>query len=144
MICCIICRFATKTASIPAASMNYESAGQGRLTSRWFRRIIHAALENLSPELPDAIPAAVRRHLSLISPRDAIWKVHWPEAGESFEDLQTSRTAAHIRLIFEELFFIELGLELKRREQKAQTGIAFRLDDPVREAMHNWLLARML
>ena len=113
----------------------YESAGQGRLTSRWFRRIIHAALENLSPELPDAIPAVVRRHLSLISPRDAIWKVHWPEAGESFEDLQTSRTAAHIRLIFEELFFIELGLELKRREQKAQTGIAFRLDDPVREAI---------
>src|SRR5438309_3019396 len=113
----------------------YESAGQGRLTSRWFRRIIHAALENLSPELPDAIPAVVRRHLSLISPRDAIWKVPWPEAGESFEDLQTSRTAAHIRLIFEELFFIEPGLELKRREQKAQTGIAFRLDDPVREAI---------
>jgi len=113
----------------------YESAGQGRLTSRWFRRIIHAALENLSPELPDAIPTIVRRHLSLISPRDAIWKLHWPEAGESFEDLQTSRTPAHIRLIFEELFFIELGLELKRREQKAQTGIAFRLDDPVREAI---------
>jgi ATP-dependent DNA helicase RecG len=113
----------------------YESAGQGRLTSRWFRRIIHAALENLSPELPDAIPAVVRRHLNLISPRDALWRVHWPEAGESFEDLQTSRTPAHIRLIFEELFFIELGLELKRREQKAQTGIAFRLDDPVREAI---------
>src|SRR5206468_6075059 len=52
-----------------------------------------------------------------------------------FEDLQTSRTAAYILLIFEELFFIELGLELKRREQKAQTGIAFRLHDPVREAI---------
>src|SRR5256714_212189 len=113
----------------------YESAGQGRLTSRWFRRIIHTALANLPPALPDAIPAVVRGHLSLISPRDALWRVHWPEAGESFEDLQTSRTAAHIRLIFEELFFIELGLELKRREQKAQPGIAFRLDDPVREAI---------
>src|SRR5205085_1722332 len=113
----------------------YESAGQGRLTSRWFRRIIHAALENLSPELPDAIPAVVRRHLSLISPRDAIWKLHWPEAGESLNDLQSSRTPAHIRLIFEELFFIELGLELKRREQKAQTGIAFNLNDRVRDAI---------
>ena len=38
-------------------------------------------------------------------------------------------------MIFEELFFIELGLELKRREQKAQTGIAFRLNDQVREAI---------
>ncbi|PYX08198.1 MAG: ATP-dependent DNA helicase RecG [Acidobacteria bacterium] len=113
----------------------YESAGQGRLTSRWFRRIIHTALENLPSGLPDAIPAAVRSHLSLISPRDALWGVHWPEPGESFDDLQASRTPAHIRLIFEELFFIELGLELKRREQKAQTGIAFRLDDPVREAI---------
>src|SRR6059058_1887255 len=113
----------------------YESAGQGRLTSRWFRRIIHAALENLSPELPDAIPTIVRRRLSLISPRDALWKLHWPEAGESFEDLQTSRTPAHIRLIFEELFFIELGLELKRREQKAQTGVAFELNDRVRLAI---------
>jgi len=113
----------------------YESAGQGRLTSRWFRRVIHTALENLAPELPDAIPAAVRQHLSLISPREALWKVHWPDAGEGFQDLQSARTPAHIRLIFEELFFVELGLELKRRQQKAQTGIAFQLDEGVREAI---------
>jgi len=113
----------------------YESAGQGRLTSRWFRRIIHTALENLTPDLPDPIPAVVRRHLSLITPREALLKVHWPEPGESFEDLQSSRTPAHVRLIFEELFFVELGLELKRREQKAQTGIAFQLDDRARAAI---------
>ncbi len=113
----------------------YESTGQGKLTPRWFRRIIRWALENLSPDLSDPIPAAVRAHLSLVSPREALWKVHWPDAGESFADLQASRTAAHIRLIFDELFFIELGLELKRREQKAQTGIAFRLNDGVRQAI---------
>ncbi len=113
----------------------YESAGQGRLTSRWFRRIIHAALENLTPELLEAIPGAVRKRLNLLPPREALWKVHWPEAGESLQDLQASRTPAHVRMIFEELFFIELGLELKRREQKAQTGIAFRLNGVVREAI---------
>jgi len=117
----------------------YESAGQGRLTARWFRKIIRAALENLPPDSEEAIPAAVLAHLSLIPPREALWKVHWPEAGESFEDLQSFRTPAHIRLIFEELFFIELGLELKRREQKAQTGIAFQLDDRVRQAIKNIL-----
>jgi ATP-dependent DNA helicase RecG len=117
----------------------YESAGQGRLTSRWFRRVIHTALENLSPDLLDPLPAAVLRHLSLSSPREALWKVHWPDAGESLQDLHSSRTAAHIRLIFEELFFIELGLELKRRQQKAQTGIAFRLDDSVRAAIKKML-----
>jgi ATP-dependent DNA helicase RecG len=113
----------------------YESAGQGRVTARWFRRVIRTALDDLTPDLAETIPAAVRSRLALVSPREALWKVHWPEAGESLADLQSSRTPAHIRLIFEELFFIELGLELKRRQQKAQTGIAFRLDDRVREAI---------
>ena len=111
----------------------YEAIG--RLTPRWFRRAIRTALDNLTPELADPIPAAVRAHLGLISPRAALWNVHWPEPGESFENLQSSRTPAHIRMIFDELFFVELGLELKRREQKAQTGIAFRLDDRARAAI---------
>src|SRR2546430_7980494 len=113
----------------------YESAGQGRLTTRWFRRIIYSALESLPTDLPDPIPAVVRRRLNLISPRDALWKVHWPDPGESFHDLQASRTPAHVRLIFEELFFVELGLELKRRQQKAETGIAFPLNEPVRASI---------
>ncbi len=113
----------------------YESAGQGRVTARWFRRVIRTALDDLTPDLAETIPAAVRERLALVSPREALWKVHWPEAGESLEDLQSSRTPAHIRLIFEELFFTELGLELKRRQLKAETGIAFRLDDRVRQAI---------
>ena len=111
----------------------YEAIG--RVTPRWFRRIIRTALENLTPEFPDPIPAAVRSHLGLVSPRAALWNVHWPEPGESLADLQSSRTPAHIRMIFDELFFVELGLELKRRQLKAQTGIAFQLDDRVRSAI---------
>jgi ATP-dependent DNA helicase RecG len=113
----------------------YESAGQGRVTARWFRRVIRKALDDLTPDLAETIPAAVRERLALVSEREALWKVHWPEAGESFEDLQSSRTPAHIRLIFEELFFVELGLELKRRQLKAETGVAYRLDDRVRQAI---------
>ena len=113
----------------------YESAGQGKLTSRWFRRIIHAALEGLTADFPEPIPAAVRKRLALIPPREALRQVHWPDVGESMENLQSSRTPAHFRLIFEELFFIELGLELKRREQKAQSGIPFNLDDRARDAI---------
>ena len=111
----------------------YEAAGP--VTSKRLRRIIRTALENLTPELPDPIPAMVRSHLGLISPHAAFWNVHWPEPGESFADLQSSRTPAHIRMIFDELFFVELGLELKRRQQKAQTGIPFKLDDQVRAAI---------
>lgn len=113
----------------------YESAGAGRLSSRWFRRIIHTALQNLTPNLPEGIPSAIKKRLQLLPPREALRKVHWPADGESLHDLQSWRTPAHIRLIFEELFIIELGLELKRREQKAKTGIAFQLNERVREAI---------
>jgi ATP-dependent DNA helicase RecG len=113
----------------------YESAGQGRLTARWFRRIIRSALENMPPDRRDPIPAAIRARMSLISSNEALWKIHWPDAGESFSDLQAARTPAHVRLIFEELFFLELGLEFKRRQMKSQTGIAFTLDDRARAAI---------
>jgi ATP-dependent DNA helicase RecG len=113
----------------------YESIGQARLTPRWFRRVIRTALESLTPDLPEPIPAAIRSRLGLVSPQEALWKVHWPEPGESLHDLQSSRTQAHLRLIFDELFFIELGLELKRRQQKAETGIAFALNERVRAAI---------
>jgi ATP-dependent DNA helicase RecG len=113
----------------------YESAGQGRLTARWFRRIIRSALENMPADLPDPLPAVVRSRMGLITPQEALWKVHWPDAGESFTDLQSARTPAHMRLIFEELFFVELGLEFKRRQMKAQTGIAFQPNEKVRAAI---------
>jgi ATP-dependent DNA helicase RecG len=113
----------------------YESAGQGRLTARWFRRIIRSALENMPQDLPDPIPTAVLSRMNLVSPTEAFWKVHWPDEGESMAELQASRTPAHLRLIFEELFFVELGLEFKRRQMKAQTGIAFELNDRAREAI---------
>ncbi len=113
----------------------YETAGNGRLTARWFRRVIHAMLESLDQDLPDAIPPAVRGRMGLIDRRRAFWQAHWPEVGESLANLQAARTPAHIRLIFEELFFLELGLELKRRKMRAQTGIAFQISDSVRAAV---------
>jgi ATP-dependent DNA helicase RecG len=113
----------------------YEAAGNGRLTARWFRRVIHGMLESLDQDLPDAIPAAVRGHMGLIDRRRAFGQAHWPEVGESLANLQAARSPAHIRLIFEELFFLELGLELKRRKMRAQTGIAFQISDRVRDAV---------
>jgi ATP-dependent DNA helicase RecG len=113
--------------------------GTGKLTTRWFRRIIHSALEALDPNLPDAIPAAIRGRLGLVPRFEAFWRAHWPDAGESFAALQTARTPAQFRLIFEELFFLELGLELKRRRMRGLPGIRFRIDARVREALKNVL-----
>jgi ATP-dependent DNA helicase RecG len=113
----------------------YESAGGGKVTSRWFRRIIRSALENLTPEVPDALPEAVRRRMRLIARREAFRLAHWPEESARLDDLQAARTPAQVRLIFEELFFLELGLELKRQRMRALPGIAFSIDERVREAI---------
>jgi ATP-dependent DNA helicase RecG len=112
----------------------YESAANGKLTSRWFRRIIYSVLEAL-PELPESIPGSVCKRLQLVPRQQAFRQAHWPEAGESLASLQGARTPAHRRLIFEELFFLELGLELKRRRQRTQPGITFELNDRVRQAI---------
>jgi ATP-dependent DNA helicase RecG len=111
----------------------YEAAG--KLNARWFRRAIRTALEQMPPEISDAIPAAIRGRAGLIPRAEAFWRVHWPDAGESFTDLQTARTQAHRRLIFEELFFLELGLELKRRKARMQPGISFQINNLVRAAL---------
>jgi ATP-dependent DNA helicase RecG len=113
----------------------YESAAGNKLTSRWFRRIIFGALQGLSREIPDGVPEALRRRLKLVDRRRAFQQVHFPEAGESFIDLSSFRTVAHQRLIFEELFFLEVGLELKRRRLRQREGIRFELNDRVREAL---------
>ena len=113
----------------------YESAGKGKLTARWFRRIIHGMLEELHGEFPDAIPPAVRGQMGLIDRKPAFWQAHWPEVGESLASLQAARTPALFRLIFEELFYLELGLELKRRKMRAQSGVSFQINDQVRTAL---------
>ena len=113
----------------------YEAVGKGRLTARWFRRVIHGMLERLEGDLPDAIPPVVRGQVGLIDRKSAFWQAHWPEVGESLAKLQAARTPAIFRLIFEELFFLELGLELKRRKVRAQTGVSFQINKGVREAV---------
>jgi len=113
----------------------YESAANTKLTPRWFRRIIYAALQNLAPEIPDGVPPALCRRLNLFDRRTAFEQVHFPKAGEVFANLQSSSTPAHRRLIFEELFFLEVGLELKRRRLRQRVGIAFALKEKVRDAI---------
>ena len=88
-------------------------------------------------------PTASRRRfpgdLKLLDRRPAFAQVHFPPEGESFADLQNHATPAHRRLIFEELFFLEVGLELKRRKMRERPGIPFALTDKVREALKKTL-----
>ena len=117
----------------------YESAAGQKLTSRWFRRVVFGAIQNLSPEIPDGLPPELCRRLALMDRRKAFEQVHFPVAGEPLLDLLEQKSPPHRRLIFEELFFLEVGLELKRRRMRQRTGIAFALNDKVRAAVKKML-----
>ncbi len=117
----------------------YESLGGSRLASRWQRKVIFNLLEEMRGMVPECLPRAMRERLSLPDRESALREVHYPPEGTPFAELQGASTAAHRRLIFEELFFLELGLELKRRRMKERQGIAFTTGDKVREAIREVL-----
>ncbi len=117
----------------------YESLGGQRLTTRWVRRIMHGVLAQIGEQLPETLPGGLLTRLGLPGRGRALQEVHFPPAGTPMSLLTSARTPAQQRLIFEELFFLELGLELKRRKQREQTGIAFATDERVRAALRSVL-----
>ena len=117
----------------------YESLGGARLASRWQRKTIFNLLEGVRGAVPECLPREMLVRLDLPDRETALREVHFPLEGTPFAQLQASATAAHRRLIFEELFFLELGLELKRRRMRERVGIGFATNDKVREAIREVL-----
>jgi ATP-dependent DNA helicase RecG len=117
----------------------YESLGGARLASRWQRKTIFHLLEGLHGAVPECLPRRMLERLSLPDRETALRWAHFPPEGTPFAQLQAAATPAHRRLIFEELFFLELGLELKRRRMRERTGISFATNDKVRSAIREVL-----
>jgi len=120
----------------------YESLSGSKLASRWIRRTVWNVLEELKgiPEtLPREMPESVLTRLDLLSREQALREVHFPPAGTAMAQLQAAATPAHRWLIFEELFYLELGLEVKRRRFQEKTGIAFETSEKVRAALREIL-----
>ncbi len=116
----------------------YETLGN-KLASRWQRRILWRILEDLKGRIPETLPQAMCRRLQLPGREEALRWAHFPEAGTPMSQLQSWSTPAQQRLIFEELFYLELGLELKRKKLRQRQGISFATNDAVRSALRQVL-----
>ena len=117
----------------------YESLGGARMASRWQRRTIFHLLEAVRGAVPECLPRAMLGRLDLPDRETSLREVHFPLEGTPFAQLQGWSTPAHRRLIVEVLFFLELGLELKRRRMRERPGVAFATNDKVREAIREVL-----
>jgi len=112
----------------------YEAIGS--FGSRQIRRAMYAAVQLIDHRMPDVLPDALRVRLRFPTRGEALIHTHFPDPGESLDALNTFRSPAQQRLIFEEFFLYQLSLALDRQASRKENAIAFRLrEDAIREAL---------
>lgn len=114
----------------------YEAAG--KISTRVFRLLIDRILKQ-APMPQDALPAGVRARVKLPELGEAIRDVHAPPPNTDLQLLNEFRTTAQVRLIFDEFFWLECGLALKKTKAKAATGISFAVTERAREQIKKML-----
>jgi len=114
----------------------YEAAG--KVNTRVFRSLIHRVLESL-PAQPDPLPPHIQQQMKLPDRWSAIRGLHFPPPDSDLRLLNSFRSPAQWRLIFEEFFWLECGLELKRARARLDPGIGFQLNERVRERIKQML-----
>jgi ATP-dependent DNA helicase RecG len=108
----------------------YEAVA--KISTRVLRTLIHNTLATL-PGVAEQIPARIRERLRLPDRWTAVRDAHFPPPDADLRLLNSFRSPAHFRLIFEEFFWLECGLALKRNKARTLPGIAFALNEQVRD-----------
>jgi len=86
------------------------------LNQKFFRKEMQALFESL-PELPEVVPSDIEQRYALMPRREAFRAIHFPEDEKQLHD-------ARNRLAFEELYLIQCGLLLlKRQAREQQKGV---------------------
>ncbi|HKO60030.1 MAG TPA: ATP-dependent DNA helicase RecG [Pyrinomonadaceae bacterium] len=97
----------------------------GEFSSKRLREIIHGILANL-PELalPETLPIELRKRQQLIDRSQAVRLIHFPDGETPLVLYEQARSPAHTRLIFEDFFWIALGIHLKRGKRIKESKVA--------------------
>ena len=112
----------------------YEAIGT--FSSKQIRRAMYAAVQAIDSRMIDVLPESLRARLGYPARGEALIHTHFPETTESLDALNTFRSPAQQRLIFEEFFLYQLSLGLDRRATRKENAVAFRVrEDRIREAL---------
>jgi len=98
------------------------------LYQRTLRRLMRTILDGYADELLSPIPSEIVERQDLINFSEAFRRAHFPPDGESIDGLNLQRSDGHRRIIFDEFFFLELGMALKKRGVALEAGVSFRTD----------------
>jgi ATP-dependent DNA helicase RecG len=92
-----------------------------------YRRIMKEAVSKFVPQVEETLPAAVRDYFNLIDLQTALHQVHFPSEFLKPNDVHQLSPGLR-RLIFEELFFLELLIIRSREILASETGHVMVLD----------------
>ena len=92
---------------------------------RLIRRIQKRVVDQFAGKALSGLPAEISLRQKLIPLPEALRRAHFPDPAEDFQALQDRKSSALRRLIFEEFFFMEIGLALRRSGTALEKGIPF-------------------
>jgi len=99
--------------------------GFERHEQRSFRALAFRIAEQYAQSIEEPLPKRLRDKLGLLALPDALRRIHFPEEADDLNAMNAHQSAAHRRLAFDELFFLQLGILIRRQGVKVQPGIAF-------------------
>lgn len=102
----------------------------GEFSSKRVREIIHAVLARLPDSaFPESLPPDLLQRQKLIARAAAMRQIHFPPETTLLALYDQARSPAHLRLIFEDLFWVALAICLKRGKRvKEKKGAVIKLD----------------
>lgn len=83
------------------------------------------ALKQHGSSLPQSLPEAIIARHKLLPPAVAIAYLHEPPLEARLQELNSFASTAHRTIIFDELFYLQLGLGLRRRARASNSAIRF-------------------
>jgi ATP-dependent DNA helicase RecG len=109
----------------------------GEFRTKRLREIVHAVLARLDDEaFTETLPEELIKGQRLVSRAEAIRRIHFPAEDAPLAEYERARSPAHLRLIFEEFFWVALAIGLRRGERvKEPKGALIEVTARMREEM---------
>jgi ATP-dependent DNA helicase RecG len=102
------------------------------LNSNKMRDIMRATVTTWSPRVPEPLPARIRQRQRLYTLPQAISQTHFPDSQQTLHH-------ARRRLVFDELFLLQLGMQGFRRQWQTQPGYPLTADEAALVAFQSTL-----
>jgi ATP-dependent DNA helicase RecG len=117
----------------------------GDFRSKRLREIVHEVLARLPDKaFTETLPRDLLARRKLSGRGAAVRDVHFPGSEASLDDYAQMRSPAHQRLIFEESFWVALGLAVKRGERiKERKGAIIKTDKQMLQRIASLLPFRL-